>query len=90
MNLSIKTPRRRPTLTEANLENLHTVNLSGPEWNIQSGNQKEEYIPISLRMGTRNRWLTKNKANKTNKGTKGTKGTKGNGKSRRQRTRRRR
>jgi hypothetical protein len=39
-----------PNLTEENLENLHTVNLSANEWRIVAGNNKsKEYIPMSLR-----------------------------------------
>lgn len=39
-----------PNLEEANLEDLHTVNLNANEWRIQVGNNKsKEYIPVALR-----------------------------------------
>ncbi len=39
---------RKPTLTEENLENLETLNLSGPEWDIKVGNVESETMPSPL------------------------------------------
>lgn len=38
---------KHPELTNENVENVKTLNISGPEWNIQQGNKKEN-IPINL------------------------------------------
>jgi hypothetical protein len=48
--LFIRTPQRRPTLTEENLVGLKTVDINTPEWNIQVGNTKPEHIPNNLKI----------------------------------------
>ena len=62
-NIPPKLPRRS-TLTNANLENLETVDLTGPEWNIKVGNKSEE-IPEVLKPVKRRRSATRHRHSRT-------------------------
>jgi hypothetical protein len=53
--LAIRIPQRKPTLTEANLEDLKTLDITTPEWNIHVGNTLPEHIPNNLKMKRKSR-----------------------------------
>ena len=53
--LSIQIPRRKPTLTNENLEDLKTVDITTSEWNIHVGNTIPEHIPNNLKMKPKSR-----------------------------------